>query len=130
MKKTLFLLFALICMTVNANASSVNNEYTVEVESKADKAVNSATAQVERVAMIKGITSGENETLVMFSMPARSNTAVSLSSANGGMPEMQYPVKEGDTECSLPTRSLPEGVYQIVLKESGKATEFRKFEKK
>ena len=96
MKKTLLLLFALICMTVNANTSP----------NKADDV--KASVQASYTIIPKNVA------------VANVNESVSY----------KWYVKEGDTECSLPTRSLPEGVYQIVLKESGKAMEFRKFEKK
>ncbi len=112
--------------SITVPANSANVDYSVDVVSTSDAAMNTAETTVERLPMIRDVKVGGNSLEMTFNAPVRKNMSVRVLNASSQSALSEYRLEQGVFTCSLPVDSHESGVYQLSLIENGKETENRK----
>ena len=115
--------------SITIPANSANVDYSLEVASVADDAINTATMTVERMPMIKEVKDDGRSIDVSFNTPVRKNTSMRVLSSTGSSVVSECKLVPGTMDCTMPVANVTSGVYQITLVENGVETESMKYMK-
>lgn len=116
--------------TLNVPAGT-SGEIKLRVQAVSDGAVSYATVNIAKSQKILEVSPlpFSSSVLVKLSYQSTGQTVLRLTSVSGGV-SMDYPVTEGESEVSIFTSQLQNGIYTLSLIENGKVIDSKNITKK